>query len=57
MENVKFIRQELSTHRPNCGPTLPLSKEELAVISSSRITPDSIPRGAMHWAETQGNTF
>lgn len=36
---------------PWCGPTLPLSKDELAVISSSFIEPFSIPSGAMHCAE------
>jgi hypothetical protein len=53
--NAKIKEKQCSTYRPNWGPTLPFSKEELAVISSSRITPDSIPRGAMHWAEIQGN--
>lgn len=38
------------THLAWCGPTFPLSKLELAVISASGIAPDSIPKGAMHCA-------
>ncbi|TGZ50942.1 Uncharacterized protein DBV15_11030 [Temnothorax longispinosus] len=34
------------------GPTFPVSKLELALISVSRIAPDSMPSGAMHWAAT-----
>lgn len=32
-----------------------MSNVELAVISASGIAPDSIPSGAMHWAETNEN--
>ncbi|EZA53512.1 hypothetical protein X777_07022, partial [Ooceraea biroi] len=39
------------------GPTFPLSKLELAVMSVSGIAPDSIPRGAMHCAANKGNCF
>lgn len=53
MNNARNYGNERCTYRPNWGPTLPLSKEELAVMSSSRIAPDSIPSGAMHWAETE----
>jgi len=42
-----------STYLPCCGPTLLLSNEELAVMSSSFIAPDSIPNGAIHCAETE----
>ncbi|EGI66566.1 hypothetical protein G5I_04898 [Acromyrmex echinatior] len=34
------------------GPTFPVSKLELALISVSGIVPDSMPSGAMHWAAT-----
>lgn len=42
-----------STHRPWWGPTFPLSKLELAVMSASGIALDSIPKGAMHCAEKE----
>ena len=38
------------TYRPKWGPTFPLSKLELAVMSTSGITPASIPIGALHCA-------
>lgn len=44
---------ELLTYRPCCGPTFPLSNEELAVISSSLMVPSCIPNGAMHCAKQQ----
>lgn len=34
------------------GPTLPESYAELAVMSASRIAPDSIPSGPVHWPAT-----
>lgn len=39
-------------YRARWGPTFPVSNVELAVISASGIAPDSMPSGAMHWAET-----
>lgn len=44
------------TYRPCCGPTFPLSNEELAVISSSLMVPSCIPNGAMHCAKQQGGS-
>lgn len=43
------------TYRPWWGPTLPLSNEELAVMSSSLMDPFSIPSGAMHCARNDIN--
>lgn len=36
------------SHLAFCGPTFPISNEELAVRSSSFITPDSMPSADMH---------
>lgn len=47
----------MHAYRPICGPTLLLSKDELAVMSSSFISPLSMPNGAIHCAEKRESTF
>lgn len=46
---VSFINAR-RIYLPCWGPTFPLSKDELAVMSSSLIAPFSIPSGAIHCA-------
>lgn len=39
-----------STYLACCGPTLPMSCAELAVICESLIAPDSMPNGFLHFS-------
>lgn len=53
--SIMLFAVKCGAHLAFCGPTFPISKEELAVKSSSFITPDCMPSADMHWAEKKNN--
>ena len=49
MLKLKKKEKDNNAYLACCGPTLPTSWAELAVIWKSAIAPDSIPKGDLHF--------